>query len=64
MGGEKEEGNEEKNNRQRTDKGRGAKREKRARIHFTHAVTYIFTSTPIIQYGLTPLVLTVMYSAP
>ena len=62
MGGEKEEGKEEKNNRQRTDKGRGG-RERRARIHFTHAVTYISISTPIIQYSLTPLVLTVMYSA-
>ena len=39
MRGEKEEGKEEKNNRWRTDKGRGG-REKRARIHFTHAVTY------------------------
>ena len=57
MGGEKEEGKEEKNNRQRTDKGREG-RERRARIHFTHAVTYISTSTPIIQYGLTALVLT------
>ena len=57
MGGEKEEEKEEKNNRWRTDKGRGG-RERRARIHFTHAVTYISTSTPIIQYGLTPLVLT------
>ena len=28
-------------------KGGGA-RERRARIHFTHAVTYISTSTPII----------------
>ena len=36
----------------------GGERERRARIHFTHAVTYISTSTPIIQYGLTPLVLT------
>ena len=61
MGGEKE-GKEEKNNRPRTDKGRGG-RERRARIHFTHAVTYISTSTPIIQYGVTPLVLTVMDSA-
>ena len=65
MGGEKEEGKEEKNNRRRTDKGREGGRERRSRIHFTHAVTYISTSTPIIhvQYGLTPLVLTVMYSA-
>ena len=61
MGGEKEAGKEEKNNRRRTDEGRGG-REKRARIHFTHAVTYISTSTPIIQYSLTPLVLTVMYT--
>ena len=58
MGGEKEEGKEVKNNRQRTDKGRDGGRERRARIHFTHAVTYISTSTPIIQYSLTPLVLT------
>ena len=57
MGGEKEEGKEEKNNRRRTDKGREGGRERRARIHFTHAVTYISTSTPIIQYGLTALVL-------
>ena len=55
-GEENEEGKEEKNNRRRTDKGRGG-RERRARIHFTHAVTCISTSTPIIQYGLTPLVL-------
>ena len=41
----------------------GGGRERRVRIHFTHAVTYISTSTPIIQYSLTPLVLTVMYSA-
>ena len=56
MEGEKEEGKEEKNNRQRTDKERGG-RDRRSRIHFTHAVTYISTSTPIIQYGLTALVL-------
>ena len=56
MGGEKEAGKEEKNNKQRTDKGKG-RRERRARIHFTHAVTYISTSTPIIQYIITALVL-------
>ena len=63
MGGEKEEGKEEKNNRRRTDKAGEGGSERRARIHFTHAVTYISTSTPIIQYGLTPLVLTVHYNS-
>ena len=57
VGGEKEAGKEEKHNRWITDKGRGG-RERTAWIHFTHAATYISTSTPIIQYGLTPLVLT------
>ena len=52
----KRRGKRKRNNRRRTDKGRGG-RERRARIHFTHAVTCISTSTPIIQYGLTPLVL-------
>ena len=56
MGRENKEGKEEKNNRRRTDKGRGG-RERTDRIHFTHAVTCISTSTPIIQYGLTALVL-------
>ena len=57
MAGEKEAGKEEKNNRRRTDKGRGG-RERTARIHFTHAVTHISTSTLVIQYGLAALVLT------
>ena len=33
--------------REQTKGGRGG-RERRAQIHFTHAVTYISTSTPII----------------
>ena len=52
MGGEKEAGKEEKNNRRRTDKGMMGGEE-------TGGPRYILlTSTAIMQYGLTPLVLT------